>query len=120
MKSKKETAEQFTDDLLYYPAPDLVVEVTSKSTDGRDRGIKFRSYEEAGVSEYWIVDPKKHCVDQFIRGKNQADKIVFLPYAELEINDNISSKVLPGFVVPVRAFFAKEARTEVLRKWNEG
>ncbi|MEL7163676.1 MAG: Uma2 family endonuclease, partial [Bacteroidota bacterium] len=45
---KKETAADFTDDQLYYPAPDLVVEVLSKSTEGRDRGVKFRSYEEAG------------------------------------------------------------------------
>ena len=40
--------------------PDLVVEVLSPSTRGRDRRIKLRAYEEAGVPggwEYWLVDP---------------------------------------------------------------
>ncbi|MBI3973603.1 MAG: Uma2 family endonuclease [Chloroflexi bacterium] len=38
-------------------APDLVVEVLSPSTRGRDFGIKLRRYAAAGVPHYWIVDP---------------------------------------------------------------
>ncbi|MBI4616661.1 MAG: Uma2 family endonuclease, partial [Planctomycetes bacterium] len=37
---------------------DLAVEVISDDSVGRDRGEKFYEYEEAGVREYWIVDPR--------------------------------------------------------------
>jgi Uma2 family endonuclease len=37
-------------------APDLVIEILSDSTAGRDRGIKRERYAMFGVSEYWIVD----------------------------------------------------------------
>lgn len=38
-------------------APDLIVEVLSKSTMGKDKGIKLSRYWRAGVREYWVVDP---------------------------------------------------------------
>lgn len=40
-------------------APDMVVEVLSPSTRKKDMTIKLKKYNEAGVREYWIVDPKK-------------------------------------------------------------
>ncbi len=43
--------------------PDLVVEILSPSTAGRDRTIKLELYERQGVPEYWIVDPDEGVVD---------------------------------------------------------
>lgn len=43
-------------------APDLVIEIVSKSTRKRDYGIKVLKYRTAGVKEYWGVDPVKETV----------------------------------------------------------
>lgn len=44
-------------------APDLVVEVISIGTAKVDRGIKFETYQQAGVREYWIVEPQENFVE---------------------------------------------------------
>jgi Uma2 family endonuclease len=36
--------------------PVLAIEILSPGTAARDRGIKRRIYQRAGVAEYWIVD----------------------------------------------------------------
>lgn len=43
-------------------APDWVVEVTSPSTRKRDLGKKLFLYREAGVREYWIINPENRTV----------------------------------------------------------
>jgi Uma2 family endonuclease len=37
--------------------PDMIVEIISPSTENWDRINKLRRYRQAGVREYWIVDP---------------------------------------------------------------
>ena len=36
---------------------DLIVEIVSPESIGRDRGDKFVEYEAAGIREYWLIDP---------------------------------------------------------------
>ena len=43
-------------------APDFVAEIVSPSSRKRDYVIKTAKYSEAGVREYWIVDPEKERV----------------------------------------------------------
>ena len=38
--------------------PEIVFEILSPSTRQRDLRIKVVKYEEIGVKEYWIIDPK--------------------------------------------------------------
>jgi Uma2 family endonuclease len=45
---------------LYLDGPaDLVVEVISPDSRARDRGEKFYEYEQAGIPEYWLLDPAR-------------------------------------------------------------
>ena len=50
-------------------APDLIIEVLSPSTRRKDMFTKLYKYEEAGVREYWIVDPKKEKVIVYTLGE---------------------------------------------------
>jgi Uma2 family endonuclease len=45
--------------------PELVVEILSKSTCDYDRQLKKQLYEQAGIPEYWIVDPENQSINQF-------------------------------------------------------
>jgi Uma2 family endonuclease len=38
-------------------APDLVIEIISPSTARKDKVVKLNKYQNAGVREYWIVEP---------------------------------------------------------------
>ena len=48
-----------------FGAPDLVIEVLSPSTKKKDTQLKLFKYGDAGVREYWIVDPQKKVVIQY-------------------------------------------------------
>ena len=43
-------------------APDLTVEILSDSTRSKDLLLKTYKYKNAGVREYWIIDPKKQII----------------------------------------------------------
>jgi len=49
---------------------DLVVEITCPETAGRDWGIKMRDYEQAGVREYWLVNPIVEQVNVYVLGND--------------------------------------------------
>lgn len=48
-------------------APDLIVEVLSPSSIEKDLIVKRDIYEEAGVREYWVIDPLENNVTVFAR-----------------------------------------------------
>ncbi|MBQ7480139.1 MAG: Uma2 family endonuclease [Selenomonadaceae bacterium] len=54
------------DDRGCHGAPDFVIEILSPSTLRMDRLLKFRLYQQAGVREYWIVDPRNRSVQVFL------------------------------------------------------
>ena len=43
-------------------APDLIVEILSPTNRKHDLDTKFKLYEEAGVLEYWIIEPLERMV----------------------------------------------------------
>lgn len=56
------------DDMGIKGSPDLAIEILSKGTARRDQNVKFKIYEEAGVREYWIVDPWKRTITIHLLG----------------------------------------------------
>lgn len=109
----KERAAAFTEDQVVFPAPDFVVEILSKKTAKIDRGIKHTDYASHGVREYWIIDPTRKTLEQFIRMGNDTE---FMPASKLLIGQNVSSVVIGGFDIPVAALFEEEACTDTLKK----
>ena len=80
-------------------APDILIEMLSPSTRGRDLGTKRNLYAASGVPEYWLVDPERDAV--------RALTLVGGRYQPIPQVDNlIRSLVVPPFVVDVEALFA--------------
>jgi Uma2 family endonuclease len=46
--------------------PDLAIEVISPSSIEVDREDKFKQYREAGVINYWIIDPAERTVEAWV------------------------------------------------------
>jgi Uma2 family endonuclease len=86
-------------DQMRFPAPDLVVEVLSKSTEANDRGVKFDDYAAHGVAEYWIIDPAAETVEQYRLDGESYTLAIKAKSGDLE------SAVIDGFTIPVRALF---------------
>ena len=89
----REHRDHLTEDRLVGPA-DLIVEIISDDSVSRDRSRKLYEYQEAGVREYWIIDPRW--------GKERADFWVLDAdgrYRPVPVGDDgtYRSTILPGF-----------------------
>lgn len=57
-------------------APDFIIEVLSPSTRKKDTFIKAQKYLNAGVFEYWLVDPDAEKVVVYVFGKDPENRNV--------------------------------------------
>lgn len=82
------------------PAPDLVVEVLSPSTESRDRVAKAKRYATFGVREMWLVDPAGKTIEVLVNTEEgfRRDAI----YAE---PDTVRSVILSGLAFPAAPVF---------------
>ena len=94
-----EKAKAFTPSQSKFPAPDLIVEVLSESTEANDRGIKFEDYAAHGVAEYWIVDPVAETIEQYLLQEG-----IYRLAVKVKTG-TIASTGVTGFEIPVRAVF---------------
>lgn len=88
-----EHADRLKQAMLDGPA-DLVVEIISPESEGRDRGEKFVEYEAAGIPEYWLIDPIREAVMFYRLDEQQHYQLV-----PLDEEGYFHCGVLPGLRV---------------------
>lgn len=93
---------QKIDDRGCIGAPDIVVEILSPGNNKKELQNKYEVYEEAGVKEYWIINPYgktffKYVLDDV--GKFQSTKL-------LTLGDEVTSPILPNFALNLDEVFA--------------
>lgn len=108
-----ERSQTFGSEMMQFPAPDLIVEVLSKSTEKIDRGVKYNDYAAHGVQEYWIVDTRKQLIEQYIL---DVDLETFTLENTFKVQQEIESKIVAGFRIEVEAVFNEEASNKALLK----
>lgn len=81
-------------------APDLVVEILSPSTSQKDLGEKYDLYEEAGVKEYWVVDPVHSRLDQYALSQGKFGLV-----KSHITRDQIQSSVFPNIKGELQSIF---------------
>lgn len=79
--------------------PDLVIEVESPATRKRDRTVKQDAYREAGVPEYWRVEPLSRRVTVLVLEDGYVETGCY------ESGETLRSALLPGFQVLVDSLF---------------
>lgn len=100
-----------------YGAPDMVVEVLSKSTRRNDITIKKDTYEANRVKEYWIVDPWAKIIDVYLLrdGKyflddtysvyDENDLASMTDEERAAVKNEVPISILDGMTVPLKFIF---------------
>jgi Uma2 family endonuclease len=74
-------------------APDLVVEIVSPSNTHSELFLKYNYYLEAGVREYWIIDPMAKRVNVHVYENGHFISTAY------KNNASVSVTILPGLVI---------------------
>ncbi|MCC6738924.1 MAG: Uma2 family endonuclease [Planctomycetia bacterium] len=81
-------------------APDLAVEVSSPGTAKNDVTVKPELYRQAGVVEYWFVDPATSTVNTYRLQETSAPRL-------FAVGERLESVLLPGFAPAIADVFAR-------------
>jgi Uma2 family endonuclease len=96
---KAEHESRITDD--FWIGADLVFEVLSDDDRRRDLETKRQEYAQAGIPEYWIVDPRlKRITVLWLDGP------AYVVHGEFVEGTDATSRLLEGFKVNVAAALA--------------
>jgi len=85
-----------------FGAPDIVVEILSPGNNKKELKNKYEVYEEAGVKEYWIIQPQGKTFFKYVLD----EKGKFQPTHLLTLGDEATSPILPGFALNLDEVFA--------------
>lgn len=101
-----ERAAEFAPDQMNFPAPDFVVEIISTSTEQCDRGVKFMDYAAHGVHEYWILDPHRATLEQYVL-VGEVPESTFELRQKLTGSGVCASLTVEGFSVNIKELFGQ-------------
>lgn len=87
-------------------APDLIVEVLSPGNSNKEMKQKFELYEEAGVLEYWVVNPENRFVLVYNLDIEKGKFTAILP--PLTDEDILKSNVIEGLEIPLSEVFTEK------------
>jgi Uma2 family endonuclease len=90
------------DDHFFEGAPPLIVEVSDLETLRRDRSTKLDAYEQAGVREYWLANPRIRSIMIYTLPAEGQEYILL---GEFSAGETLHSAVLPGLELAVETLF---------------
>ena len=82
-------------------APDFVAEILSPSNTAIEMQRKFDVYRDAGVREYWVLDPENKHISVYLF---DGEKIISRTYRE---KDQVPVSILSGLMIDLSAVFAE-------------
>lgn len=88
---------------LYWTGADLVVEIVSADRPDRDLVTKRREYAEAGIPEYWIVNPLNETITVLV-----LDGSSYREHGAFARGAQAMSALLPDFAIAVNVVFDAE------------
>lgn len=80
--------------------PDLVVEVISPGSVGRDRIVKSEYYASIGTPEYWLVDPEARTFERFLLENGR-----YLPAERFLSVGRFEPDTFPGLVIDIASLW---------------
>jgi Uma2 family endonuclease len=86
-----------------FGVPDWVIEILSPHTTKKDLQLKFDLYEEAGVKEYWIIEPENQTVEVFVLEATKYRRV-----QTYVTDDLIPSITLEGLTIDLKEVFDQE------------
>lgn len=88
-------------------APDLVIEILSPGNSKKEMKDKFELYQEAGVLEYWVIDPEHNIAfAYYLDIATQKYTGAITPLTDDEV---LNSKVFEGLEITLQEVFPKES-----------
>lgn len=84
-----------------YGPPDWVAEIISPGTRRTDEVEKLAEYAQAGIPEYWLLDPENRTIRVYRLGEGSAYRLA----ATYGMGDVAKSETISGFEIRVAALF---------------
>ncbi|MEM1322128.1 MAG: Uma2 family endonuclease [Bacteroidota bacterium] len=106
----QKTASQLKREQTLFPAPKFIAAILSKSTASRDRGVKFEDYQNHGVGEYWIVDPQKRVVEQYLLQHDKYELVFKAGKGEISVHS------IEGLHFQIEAIFDPQLANQEMKR----